>query len=162
MIFVTVGTADKGVDFVRLVRAMDDVAGRLGADVLIQRGPVDYEPQHARHVRFVTFQEALRLFRDADLIVGHCGTGTVLNALRYRKPMIAVPRRLAAGELDKDDHQMQLAAKVAGLKGFRVVNDVGELEAAVREFLETGGVPPEPSTERARLMAAIRGFLGSK
>jgi UDP-N-acetylglucosamine transferase subunit ALG13 len=161
MIFVTVGTADKGIDFTRLVQAMDRVAGRLGADVLIQRGPVDYEPVHARHVRFVTFGEALELFRDADFIVGHCGTGTVLNAVRYAKPMIVVPRRRDAGELDSDDHQLQLAAQVAGMEGFRVVEDIEQLEAAVREFLEKPPPRPRPSPERARLMGAIRGFLSA-
>jgi UDP-N-acetylglucosamine transferase subunit ALG13 len=161
VIFVTVGTADKGIDFTRLVREMDRIAGRIDADVLIQRGPVDYEPRNARHVRYVKFNEALRLFRGADLIVGHCGSGTVINAFRFCKPIIIVPRRIDAGELDKDNHQVQLAEKIEGMDGVRVVHEIGRLEEAVREFLAGAFAPPHPSPEKTCLMAAIREFLAS-
>ena len=158
MIFVTIGSSEKGLDFTRLVEAMDRIAGRLGVDVLIQRGPVDYEPKHARHVRFVRFDEALRLFRDADLVVGHCGAGTVLNALLFRKPLIIVPRRRDAGELDTDDHQMQLARELAETEGVRVVWEIERLEDAVREALASRQTP-QPSVHRKEFLEAIRAFL---
>lgn len=161
MIFVTIGSSEKGLDFTRLVEAMDRIAGRLGVDCLIQRGPVDYEPKHARHVRFVRFDEALRLFRDADLVVGHCGAGTVLNALLFRKPIILVPRRRDVGELDTDDHQMQLARELAETQGVRVVWDIERLEEAVREALASREVRPQPSAHRAQFIEAIRKFLVS-
>ena len=159
MIFVTVGTAERGIEFERLVREMDRVAAGLGEDVLIQRGTVPYEPRHARHVRFVRFDEALRFFREADLIVGHAGAGTVLNALRLRKPIVIVPRRAAEGELDSDDHQVQLARQVEGAPGVRVVWEMDQLEGAVRDLLASRGSVPRPSPERARLIGAIREFL---
>ncbi len=160
MIFVTVGTAAKGIEFTRLVREADRLAGVLGKDMLIQRGTSDYEPVHAQHVRFLRFDEALEAFRAADLVIGHCGAGTILNALRFGKPAILVPRRLAAGELNKDDHQMQLAAQVADVPGIRVVHEVGDLEAAVRAFLAMPGLKSEPSPRHVGLIEAIRGFLG--
>jgi UDP-N-acetylglucosamine transferase subunit ALG13 len=161
VIFVTIGSSEKGLDFTRLVEAMDRVAGRLGVDVLIQRGPVDYEPKHARHVRYVRFDEALRHFREADLVVGHCGAGTLINALHFGKPLIVVPRRAGAGELDTDDHQIQLAAVAEGMEGVRVVHDVGDLEAAVRAFLASPGLRSKPSEERQPLVAAVREFLAA-
>jgi UDP-N-acetylglucosamine transferase subunit ALG13 len=161
MIYVTVGTAGKGIDFTRLIQEMDRIAGLLGLDVLIQRGPSDYEPHHARHVRFVRFDEAMKHFREADFVVGHCGAGTVINGFRFAKPLILVPRRMDEGELDTDDHQLQLARQIEGVPGIRVVYRVEDLEAAVREFL-SGSVPaPRPSQEKARLIAAIREFLTS-
>jgi len=161
MIFVTVGTADKGIDFDRLIREMDRIAGRLDEDVLIQRGPSDYEPRYARSVRFVRFDEALALFRTARFVVGHCGAGTVLNALRYRKPMILVPRRVETGELDTDDHQLQLAREMEGMEGVRIVHEVEKLEEAVRAFLSGAAVPPKPSPEKDRFIGAIREFLST-
>ena len=158
MIFVTIGTAERGIDFTRLVREMDRIAADLGEDVLIQRGTVEYEPMHARHVRFVRFDEALRLFRDADLVVGHCGAGTVLNAILFRKPIIIVPRRAEAGELDTDDHQMQLAREVEGMPGVRVVWEIERLEDAVREALALRQAP-QPSAHRKEFLEAIRAFL---
>jgi len=159
MIFVTVGTALKGIDFLRLVREMDRVAGVLDHDVLIQTGPVDYEPEHARFVRYVRFDEARKLFREADLIVGHCGTGTVLNALRFQKPMVIVPRRLDAGELSKDDHQVQLAAGIERMDGVWIVYEVGELESAVRAALARPGPVVRTSSLKAQFVEAVRTFL---
>ncbi|HUT59859.1 MAG TPA: glycosyltransferase [Phycisphaerae bacterium] len=159
MIFVTVGTALKGIDFLRLVREMDRVAGVLDHDVLIQTGPVDYEPEHARFVRYVRFDEARKLFREADLIVGHCGTGTVLNALRFQKPMVIVPRRLDAGELSKDDHQVQLAAGIERMDGVWIVYEVGELESAVRAALARPGPVVRTSPLKAQFVEAVRTFL---
>lgn len=160
MIFVTVGTAAKGIDFTRLIAEMDRLAGVLGLDMLIQRGPADYEPKHARHVRFVKFDEAMRLFREAELVVGHCGAGTVINGLRFGKPMIVVPRRIDAGELDKDDHQVQLAREMEGMEGVRVVYDIDKLEETLRAFLAGPRTGARPSQEKARLVAAINEFLG--
>ena len=160
MIFVTVGTAGKGIDFTRLIEEMDRITPLLGREVLIQRGPADYEPRHARHVRYVPFDEAVRLFREAELVVGHAGAGTVLMALRFRKPMVIVPRRMDAGELDTDDHQMQLAEPLSQMRGVRVVNDVARLEATIRELLDSGE-RPEPSHERQQLVAAVREFIAS-
>ena len=159
MIFVTVGTAVEGIDFLRLVREMDRVAGVLDHDVLIQTGPVDYEPEHARFVRYVRFDEAMRLFRDADLIVGHCGTGTVLNALRFEKPLVVVPRRVDAGELNKDDHQVQLAAELERMEGVWIVYEIEELESAVRAALARPGPVVRTSPRKARLVEAVRAFL---
>ena len=160
MIFVTIGSSEKGLDFTRLVEAMDRIAADLGEDVLIQRGPVDYEPKHARHVRFVRFDEALRLFRDADLVVGHGGAGTVLNAILFRKPLVIVPRRKDAGELDTDDHQMQLARELAETEGVRVVWDIERLEDAVREALASREAT-QPSAHRQEFLDAIRAFVAA-
>jgi len=159
MIFVTVGTAAKGIEFARLIEAMDRVAGRLGIDVLIQRGLSDYEPQHARHKRFVRYDEALELFRECDFLVGHCGAGTVLNALRFGKPMILVPRRIDQGELDVDDHQVQLAREIENMQGVRLVYDVQDLEEAVRDYVESPPPNSAPTAERAGLIEAVREFL---
>lgn len=159
MIFVTVGTAAKGIDFTRLIEAMDRVAGKLGIDVLIQRGMADYEPRHARHVRFVRYDEALELFRECDFLVAHCGAGTVLNALRFGKPMILVPRRIDQGELDVDDHQVQLAREIENMQGVRLVWDVEDLEEAVRDYVESPPPNSAPTAERAGLIEAVRDFL---
>jgi len=159
MIFVTVGTAGGGIEFTRLVREMDRVAGQLDEDVLIQRGTVTYEPVHARHVRFLRFDEAMAQFRQADLIVGHCGAGTVLNALRFRKPIILVPRRADAGELDTDDHQLELARLFAGVRGVRVVEDTQDLLEAVRALRARPEERPESSPDRRRLLRSVSAFL---
>ncbi len=159
MIFVTVGTADRGIEFTRLVREMDRIAAALDEDVLIQRGTMAYEPAHARHVRFLGFGEAMDRFREASLVVGHCGAGTVLNALRFGTPLVVVPRRRDAGELDSDDHQLQLAAALAETDGVTVVHDIADLEGVVRDRVAHPPPAPRPSRERQRFIEAVRGFV---
>jgi UDP-N-acetylglucosamine transferase subunit ALG13 len=159
-IFVTVGTADKGIEFTRLIAAADEAAGRLALPMLIQRGTADYTPRHARCVDFLRFDEALAQFRDCRMVVGHCGAGTIIMALRFGKPLIVVPRRKGSGELDSDDHQMQLAGMLEGRRGVRVVYDVAELPEAIEQMLDAPPpAPPERSEEHARMLDAIRGFI---
>jgi UDP-N-acetylglucosamine transferase subunit ALG13 len=158
VIFVTVGSAEKGMEFDRLVREMDRIAGVLGVDVLIQRGTLDYEPCHSRHIRFAKFDEALDLFRQADLVVGHCGAGTTMNAVRFRKPLVLVPRRAARGE-HSDDHQMELAALFGRACGIRIVEDIHRLEETIREMLAHPEERSEPGPRRREFVEAVAEFL---
>jgi UDP-N-acetylglucosamine transferase subunit ALG13 len=158
MIFVTVGTAVKGIEFTRLLETMDRLAGEMKLDVLIQCGSSPYQPKHARFVRFLSYNEALDQFRQCDLVVGHCGAGTIMNALRFGKPMILVPRRAGQGE-HVDDHQMELAAALADVPGVWVVYEVGDLEGVLREVLGKLPVESKPTAARPSLMAAITEFV---
>jgi beta-1,4-N-acetylglucosaminyltransferase len=47
LIFVTVGSALKGVVFMRLITKMDEIAGKIEEEVVMQIGSVPYEPRHA-------------------------------------------------------------------------------------------------------------------
>ena len=158
MIFVTVGTAVKGIEFTRLLETMDNLAGELQLDMLIQCGSSSYQPTHARHVRYLSYNEALEQFRQCDLVVAHCGAGTVLNALRFNKPMILVPRRAAQGE-NNDDHQIELAAALTDMEGVRVVYDVAELGTVLRDVLAHLPMQSKPTPARVSLMSAIRDFV---
>lgn len=158
MIFVTVGTAVKGIEFTRLLETMDRLAGELNLDVLLQCGSSAYEPKHARGVRYLSYNEALEQFRQCELVVAHCGAGTILNALRFGKPMILVPRRAGQGE-SADDHQMELAAALKDMQGVWPVYDVADLEGVLREVLRKLPVESKPTPARLSLMAAIGEFV---
>jgi len=158
MIFVTVGTAVKGLEFTRLLETMDRLAGELKLDVLIQCGSSPYQPQHARYVRFLSYNEALDQFRQCRLVVGHCGAGTILNALRFGKPMILLPRRAGQGE-HVDDHQMELAAALSDVAGVWVVYEVSDLEGVLRKVLQKLPVESKPTAARLSLVAAINEFV---
>jgi UDP-N-acetylglucosamine transferase subunit ALG13 len=161
LIFVTVGTADKGIEFTRLVVAMDEIAKKIKEEVVMQIGSIEYEPKNARFFRYVTYSEALNYFQKASLVVGHGGTGTILNAIRFKVPLIIVPRRIQYGELDRDDHQLEIAQKLEGKGWVKVVYDMGDLESKVfqmilerRKVLEED-VPPE----RKRLIQFLQEFI---
>ena len=61
----------------------------------------------------------------ADVIVGHAGCGTTLDALAAGRVPVLVPRRAARGE-HADDHQAQLAQHVAE-RGLAIVAEADEL-----------------------------------
>jgi UDP-N-acetylglucosamine transferase subunit ALG13 len=147
-------------EFTRLIRKMDEVAGRLDEEVVMQIGSVPYEPQNAKHFSHTSYQESLSYFRNASLVVGHGGAGTILNALKFHVPIVVVPRSQRFGE-HFDDHQMELAQRLAGNELIKVVYDIEALESAVKEMLEKGKkVDKEKmSPERTTLMKAVKDFI---
>ena len=161
MIFVTIGTADKGIEFTRLIVSMDEIAGKIEEEVIMQIGSIEYEPKHCQYFRYRTFSEALSLFRRASLVVGHAGTGTILNSLRFKIPLILVPRRLQYGELDRDDHQLEIAQRLEGKGWVEVVYEISELESKVRQMLRERkqvGIDPV-SAERRNLIQFLRDYV---
>jgi len=62
LIFVTIGTMVKVNEFTRLIKKMDEVAGRLDEEVVMQIGSVPYEPQHAKHFNDASYQESRSYF----------------------------------------------------------------------------------------------------
>ncbi len=114
---------------------MDEVADNIHEEVIMQIGAIPYEPRHAQYFRYVSYQENLTYFQKASLIVGHCGIGTILNALQFHKPIIVVPRRIKYGELNRDDHQMEIAQRLEGNELVKVVYEVEDIEPAVKEML---------------------------
>ncbi len=107
MIFVTVGMHYQG--FERLIRKMDEIAGKIDEEVVMQIGSTQYTPKFARYFDFVDSDSTIMdYFRNARVIVSHAGAGTLLNTLILGKPIIVVPRLKEFGE-HIDDQQLELA-----------------------------------------------------
>jgi UDP-N-acetylglucosamine transferase subunit ALG13 len=164
LIFVTIGSGikgAKGLEFTRLIKKMDEVALNINEEVIMQIGSVTYEPRNAKYFRYTSYQENLSYFQMASLVIGHCGIGTILNALRFQKPIIVVPRRIEFGELTRDDHQVEIARRLEGKGLIEVVYEVEDLEFAVKRALEkeSKAIKGEASPERAKLIKTIKGFV---
>ena len=140
LIFVTVGGMRA---FERLVCQMDLIAGELDEQVVIQIGSTKYEPKNCDYFRFMSRNDMERLYTDARVVVSHAGTGSILTALEYDKPLVLVPRLKKYGEVF-DDHQLELARQMEA-QGVAVVHEIGNLEDAIRSAttplrqLSTGG-----------------------
>jgi beta-1,4-N-acetylglucosaminyltransferase len=162
MIFVTLGSAVKGIEFTRLIKKMDEVAGKIEEEVVMQIGTVSYEPQNAQYFRYTSYQENLSYFQKASLVVGHAGTGTILNALKFRTPIIVVPRRHRYGE-HVDDHQVELAQRLIGNKLIEVVYELENLRPAVVKLLKRSKrlAQGKMYAERDTLIKTIRDFVDS-
>lgn len=125
MIFFTVGTGE----FPRLVEAAD----RLAADVkdVVVQGAIQNFP--AKNVEYHVYVKDINLYLNmADLIVSHCGAGTVRNILACNKPAVIVPRRHKLNE-HYDDHQWVMAQKMKADLPFIFVDDISELPQAIKD-----------------------------
>ncbi len=131
MIFVTVGTHYQG--FERLIKKMDEIAGKIDDEVIMQIGYTDYEPKNAKWLRFLEREEdILELYKKADVIVAHAGAGTLLTALSFGKPVVVVPRLKKFGE-HIDDQQLELAEALESMGKAIAVYDIEKLEDAIKK-----------------------------
>lgn len=138
MIFVTVGTQ---LAFDRLIAAVDTWAGaNLHEKVFCQIGPGEYRPQYCEFSDFVPPDKATELFRSADLIVAHAGMGSILTALKYRKPILVMPRKASMGE-HRNEHQLATAKWLGEKPGVFVANDAKDIASILttRSTLKAGG-----------------------
>ena len=145
MIFITVGTQ---LSFERLISSVDVFfADKEETSVFAQIGPSFNMPQNITSAKFLLPLEAEKYFEEADLIIAHAGMGSVLTALKYRKPILVMPRKASLGE-HRNDHQMATAKWLQELPGVFVAWNEKELI----EFLETkeqliSGAPISDSAE---------------
>jgi len=84
MIFVTVGTTD----FDALVRAMDNIAPKVGEEVVTQIGLGQYVPVNCEYFRFAPSLEPY--YDRARVVVAHGGVGTTLEVLERGQKLISV------------------------------------------------------------------------
>ena len=129
MIFVTVGQHIRG--FPRLIKSMDEIAGRIHEKVVMQIGSTAYLPRNSHWFRFADYEEMKRLSREARVVITHAGAGSIITALKAGAAVIVVPRLCRYDEV-VDDHQLELAGALSLDGRVTTVSDVEELESALQ------------------------------
>jgi len=111
MIFLTVGTQDK--PFERIIKAVEQavIDGKITDEVIVQAGGTKYESEVLNVLNYVPFDEFNNYISKADIIITHGGVGSILNGLKLKKKIIAVPRLKKYGE-HINDHQLQVIKKM--------------------------------------------------
>jgi UDP-N-acetylglucosamine transferase subunit ALG13 len=154
MILVTVGTHGQGFD--RLVIPMDEIAGLLDEQVIIQRGFSSYVPRQAEQFRFTSGGNMASLTRSARIVVSHAAAGAIILGLQHCRPMVVVPRLRRFGE-HTDDHQLQLAAALAGAKLAIAVYEPSI--NALKEAMSMASALQISATNRSPLVPALNHLL---
>ena len=126
MIFVTVGTGQQPFD--RLLRAVESFSS--DGDVVVQCGSSVVRPTGAVSVDFIPFSELVARMTEARIVITHAGVGSVLTALSVEKRPYVVPRRRRYREA-VDDHQVELARRLAGAGLVTLVEDTRDLQSAL-------------------------------
>lgn len=106
MIFVTVGS--RNYPFNRLFKKLDDLYenGVLTDSMFAQIGTSTYKPRHYKYRDFISQEEFLEKVKEADIVVSHGASGSIMKALNAGKKVIAVTRLAKYGE-HINDHQIQ-------------------------------------------------------
>jgi len=132
LIFLTVGTWRKGFD--RLVKAVDELVGGgvIIDEVIAQIGYGSYKPNYLKTIDFCSPDEFEHLISRAKVLISHAGVGTMALAIKRRKPVIVVPRKVSLGEVD-NDHQFTTARHLEAEGKILVAYEVSELPAKLEQ-----------------------------
>lgn len=106
MIFVTVGS--RNYPFDRLFKKLDELCeqGIIKDEIFAQIGTSKYTPKHYKYVDFVTPEMFVQKINEAEIVISHGASGSIMKALNAGKKVIAVTRLEKYGE-HINDHQIQ-------------------------------------------------------
>lgn len=154
MIFVTVGMHSQGFD--RLIKKMDEIAGKIDEEVVMQIGSTKYKPKNAKCFDFIRdFQKIQDLNREAKVVVCHGGAGTLIVALDQGTPAIAVPRLKCYNE-HINDHQLELVNALANDGKIMAVYEIDKLEKALNSpFVNS----PMKIKKDDKIVVALREYI---
>ncbi len=155
LLFVTVGAT---LPFDRMVRMVADLKarGEIPESVLIQTGTGGVAPPGVETVENLPFDQVTAVLREADIVVCHGGTGSLITALREGCRVVAVPRLFDKGE-HYDDHQSEITAAFAARGLISVANSEAELAEALRTA--RARTPVHATTDHTALVEYLNGAI---
>lgn len=111
MILVALGTQDK--KFTRLLDMIDKQIekGNINDEVIVQAGnTANYTTKNMQVFSIIPIDEFDKLLKKCDVLITHGGVGTIMQAIKYNKKIIAIPR-LKKYKEHTNDHQLQITNK---------------------------------------------------
>lgn len=141
-VFVCVGS--RPYPFDRLFKELDRAvaAGEFESSLFAQIGASTYEPRSFPWERFMDPDTFKARMEEADIVVSHGASGSIMGALNAGKKVVAVARLARYGE-HINDHQVGIN-ETLGNEGLVLnVTDMSKLGSAIRS-LETSEVQLRP------------------
>lgn len=151
MILVLLGTHE--LPFTRLLNEIERLKreGIINDEVFVQNGNTKFQSELLTLKSFVSYDEMDQLVEQADLIITHAGTGSIISGLKKNKIIIAVPR-LAKYNEHNDDHQLELAEVFEEQGHILVWKDGEKLEDVLKEATK---FKPKPFVSKKNQMLNI-------
>jgi UDP-N-acetylglucosamine--N-acetylmuramyl-(pentapeptide) pyrophosphoryl-undecaprenol N-acetylglucosamine transferase len=155
LLFATVGAT---LAFDRLVDSVAELkkSGQIPERVVMQTGVGGLRPDGVESHETLPFEEMQDILREADIVVCHGGTGSLITALREGCRVVAMPRLFERGE-HYDDHQAEITAAFAQRGLIAVANSPEELADALE--LVRNRPPMIATTEPTALISYLRTLL---
>jgi UDP-N-acetylglucosamine transferase subunit ALG13 len=135
LIFVVLGS--QKFQFNRLLKEIDRLVeeGKLTEELFAQIGNSDYRPKNYKYGNFLDRDDFVSIMKECDKVITHGGTGTIIEAVRRGKKVIAVPRLREFGE-HIDDHQLQIVAQLKEMGLIEGASTIKELEELIKNIGE--------------------------
>jgi len=128
MILVTTGTHDGQFD--RLIKRIDEIAPKIKEKIVVQIGYGKYKP---RNIEYFDFAPSLdKYYKSARLIIVQAATSLIEISMKYKKPVITVPRQARYHE-HINDHQVEFAQFFSERTGIKCILDVKDLTPQLLE-----------------------------
>lgn len=158
MIFVLLGTWE--VPFTRPLVEIEQAvkSGHITEPVIVQSGPAQYPSAYMKLVPFFPSDKLEEMYTQASYIICQAGIGSIMQGLRKRKKVIAIPRLKKYNEVN-DDHQLEILHVFS--KNNYILPWENEKLTTVLDKLESF-VPAQYPFEEEKISDAIIDFLNKK
>lgn len=157
MILVTLGTQDNS--FERLLKKIEQLIekGIIQDEVIVQAGNTKFKSNKMKIIDFVSQKELEEYINKASYIITHGGVGSITEALKQNKKVIAVPRKKEYKE-HVNNHQIQIVENF-NKQGFIIgIQDIEELENAIKNI--SNFKPNKYKTNTQNIIKIIEDFIG--
>ena len=144
MILVTLGTQKQ--KFYRLLDAVEKL--KTDEEIIVQAGgSADYKSDRMKIFDFISYDEMNKYIDQADLIITHGGTGSIIMPLQKGKKVIASPRLEKYGE-HINDHQVEIVNVFSDEKHILAYNDGDDLQKIYEESKSFTPIPYISNTKK--------------
>lgn len=135
MIFVCVGS--RNYQFNRLFIELDRLCEKevIKEEIFAQIGTSTYRPKYFQYKDFISPEEFEEKIRNANIVISHGASGSIMKALNLGKKVIAVTRLKKYGE-HINDHQIQNNEAFASNKYVLAVYEMKDLEGALKQYYD--------------------------
>lgn len=160
MIFVTVGS--RNYQFNRLFKKLDELYENeiLNEEMFAQIGTSDYKPKHYSYKDYITPEEFEMKIKEANIVVSHGASGSIMKALNAGKKVIAVTRLEKYNE-HINDHQIQNNEAFSS-NGYVLMADLelNNLDECFRKIYENhDGLRPWKNKDPLAIIKMIDDFI---
>lgn len=133
MILITLGTQDK--EFTRILKKVDELIEKkvIKEEVIVQAGHTKYQSKNMKIFDYVPKKELEKYMDKCSFIITHAGVGTIFDALKRNKKIIAIPR-LSKYKEHNNDHQLEIVEEFSKKNFILPVYEMDELEDTLKKI----------------------------
>ena len=132
MIFAIFGTSE--YPFERLLSALEDYHLRTNEDIFAQIGNTENKKNIIKCMKFVKQSEMIKFIKKAEIVITQGGAGSIIDCLKLKAKIIAVPRLMRNKECNHD--QTELIKKLHEQKKIIYLKNLNDLSNTIKKVKE--------------------------